>query len=425
MTEITIKEYASVNEKAYLEVLPNGLTVYVVPKRGFSKYCAYFAVNYGGSDRRFRTGKKWINTPQGVAHFLEHKMFDTPEGDASTRLAINGASSNAFTSTDMTAYYFDCIDMFRENLEILLNFVSVPYFTAENVEKEQGIIAQEILMSEDDPDYCLYYGLMKSLFRHNPARDSVAGSVESIAKITPETLYSCHTAFYNPSNMVLCVAGDIDPREVADAALRVLPEEKGIIPERDYGPPESLAPEATRFSAEMDVSLPLFMAGCKSEPATRDADVMRLDLVSALALDILAGHSSPLYFRLYKEGLVSSDFSASFDASSGAAYSMFGGETRDPMRVYNEVLEEVSRICKTGPDADLSRRIRKSATGSYVRTFNSFDAICGSITGSFFRGYDALDMIDLIPAVTDDEITAFLRERLDPANMAISIINPK
>ena len=175
------KEYSSINEQVYTTKLPNGLTICVVPKPGFHKKFAFFATKYGGADRRFKLGEEWIDTPAGVAHFLEHKMFDTENGNALEQLSQNGASPNAYTENDMTAYYFECTDKFAENLEILLSFVSTPYFTAESVEKERGIITQEIRMYDDDSGFNLYYGLLKSLFKHSPLRESIAGTVESVS----------------------------------------------------------------------------------------------------------------------------------------------------------------------------------------------------------------------------------------------------
>jgi len=396
-----------------------------VPKRGFHKSYAFFATDYGGADRRFRLSGDWIDTPEGVAHFLEHKMFDTEDGNALTELSANGASPNAYTSTDVTAYHFECIDMFPENLRILLNFVSVPWFTPESVEKEQGIIAQEICMVEDDPEYCLYYGLKKSLFRHHPLRDSVAGTVGSIAEITADTLYGCHKVFYNPSNMALCVAGDVDPSTIFEIAREVLPKEAGTLPHRDYGPQESPQPEAPRFTKAMEVSLPIFLAGCKIKPAARGREGLRLELVSALALELLAGHSSPLYFRLYGQGHVNSDFSASFDSAAGAAYVMFGGEARDPELVFSEVIGEVARLSGGGLDPELFRRLKKALVGSHIRSLNSFEAICGNVVAGHFRGYDAFEAPGLLASITESEITAFFKDNLIPENMAISIITPK
>ena len=227
---MTKYEYPGVGETLWRSTLENGLRVSVITKPGYTRCFAMFATDYGGADRRFRLGGEYIDTPAGVAHFLEHKMFDMPEGDnAMTLLASNGAQPNAFTSSGMTAYYFESTEGFYENLETLLRFVSTPYFTPESVQKERGIIGQEIRMCEDNPDYVVYDELMRCLYAHNPIRDSVAGTVESIAAITPETLYSCHKIFYNPSNMCLCVAGDVDPRRVEDAARRILPAEAGEV----------------------------------------------------------------------------------------------------------------------------------------------------------------------------------------------------
>ena len=418
------KTYPLIGEQVYSEKLPNGLSVFFVPKRGYNKNFAFFATDYGGNDRRFSLSGNWIDTPEGVAHFLEHEMFDMEYGNALTKLSSNGANPNAYTSSDITAYYFECADSFSDNLETLLDFVSKPYFSLESVEKEQGIIGQEILMCEDDPDYCVYYNLMKSLFRHNPLRDSVAGTIDSISRITSETLYDCHKVFYNPSNMALCVAGGAEFQEIIDTALRMLPKDPGEVPGRDYGPVEELKPETTRVSKAMDVGQPIFLAGCKSAPAAHGPDTLRLDLVSALALDILAGHSSSLYIRLYSEGLICGDFSASFESTAGTAYTMFGGESTDPERVFDEVNKEILALSDRGPDKGLFGRIKKAAIGSQIRSLNSLESICVSIAGGHFRGYEAFEASELLSSVTEADITAFFREHLAPENMAISIITP-
>ena len=419
-----LKKYPSVNEQVYYGKLPNGLSVYVNPKLGYHKTFAVFAAGYGGADHCFTLGGSRAGTPMGVAHFLEHLMFETPEGSAFTKLSSNGASANAYTSSDITAYYFESVDMFRENLEILLNFVSLPYFTGDSVEREQGIISQEILMCEDDPDFCLYYGLMESLFKHNPLRNSVAGTTESIAEITAGTLYDCHKVFYHPSNMVLCVAGDVNPTDIFDIAIHNLPDTQAEPPQRDYGPPEALSPVSHTFTKSMDISLPIFLAGCKSEPVLHGQASLKLDLISAISLDLLAGHSSPLYLRLYDEGLVSSDFSASYDCAVGAAYSAFGGETRDPGRVFDEVKKEIARLSDQGPDPLFFNRIKKAAQGSYIRSLNSPEAICGNLIEGHFRSYDALETMDTLFSITESDITDFYRSHLSPENMAISIITP-
>ena len=233
------KLYPRIGEEVIWETLDNGLPVCIVPKQGFSRKYALFATRYGGMDMRFELNGQWLDTPAGIAHYLEHKMFDTKDGNALQELAKNGAEPNAFTSNAITCYYFDSTEKFYENLEILLSFVSVPYFTDESVEKEQGIIGQEIGMIEDNPEWQVYKQMMQALYRSSPARTPVAGSVESISHITAQTLYDCHKAFYTPANMCLVVVGDVDPETVLATAKRVLPAESGAIIRRDYGAEES------------------------------------------------------------------------------------------------------------------------------------------------------------------------------------------
>jgi len=419
-----IKAYPLIGEKVYSDKLSNGLSVFVVPKADFHKKFAFFATDYGSVDRCFKLSGKWIDTPEGVAHFLEHEMFDMEYGDALSKLSEKGANPNAYTSSDVTAYHFECIDDFSENLRILLEFVSTPLFSAESVKKEQGIIGQEILMCEDDPDYCLYYNLMKSLFSYNPIRNSVAGTVESISGITAETLFDCHKVFYNPSNMALCIAGNVDYSEILDITQSILPKEPGEIPGRDYGQPEGLEPNRHKISESMEVSQPIFLAGCKSEPPAPGRESLRFDLISALALDILAGHSSPLYIRLYGEGLVCSDFSASFDSAAGTAYSIFGGESGDPESVFDEIRKEITKLSKDGPDPEHFERIKKSAIGSYIRSLNSLESICVSLACGSFRKYDAFEAAKILASATMEDVTDFFRKSLIPDNMAISIITP-
>jgi predicted Zn-dependent peptidase len=420
-----LKSYETIREQVYSDKLSNGLPVFVVPKRGYNKSYAFFATDYGSVDRRFKYGGKWLDTPAGVAHFLEHKMFDTEDGNALTSLSANGASPNAFTSSDITAYHFESTEKFEENLEILLSFVSVPWFTPESVQKEQGIIAQEIRMTEDSPDHAVYYGLMKALFRHNPIRDSVAGTVESIAEITADTLYNCHKVFYNPSNMALCVTGDVDPERIVSIAGRVLPKEPGERPSRDYGPDDTKALAAEETASAMEVGQPIFLIGAKAGAGLSGRELLRRELTASLALGLLAGRSSPLYMRLYEAGLIDSDFAAAFEYSAGVAYSMTGGSSRDPAAVFEEFKKEASALGANGPDPELFTRVKKAAAGSLLRVLNSFDRICYNYVSGYFRGFDAFESSDILASITADDISDFVRSDLSPDNMAISTITPK
>ena len=311
--------YERIGESVYRETLPNGLQVCVVPKPGYAKKYAFFATRYGGMDTRFRLDGKWLDTPAGIAHYLEHKMFDTKEGNALQELAKNGAEPNAFTSNAMTGYYFDSTEHFEENLKILLSFVSVPYFTDESVAKEQGIIGQEIRMIEDNPDWQIYTRMMQALYQNSTARTSIAGTVESISHITAETLYQCHKAFYTPSNMILTAVGDVDPVHVVDLARSILPRERGEEIPRDYGTePADIAQKET--SMAMEVSTPQFLTGFKCTPAPEGEDYLRMSAIGDMACDILLGDSSPLYLRLYDQGLINTSFGGAFEMMPGVAY---------------------------------------------------------------------------------------------------------
>ena len=249
-------EFSRVGERMYHEKLANGLNVFVFPKPEFQKGYAFFATNYGGMDMKFCLDGQWHQSPAGVAHFLEHKMFDTKEGNALQDLAANGASPNAFTSSAITGYYFESTEKFEENLRILLSFVSVPWFTQESVDKEQGIIGQEIGMIEDDPDWKVFMNLMAALYQHHPIRVSVAGSVESISHITADTLYACHKAFYDPANMVLCVAGPVEAEHICQVAREILPRQAGPIAAKDYGEKEADRVAKSLVEERMEVSTP-------------------------------------------------------------------------------------------------------------------------------------------------------------------------
>lgn len=422
---MNIKKYDAIGETLYSETLPNGLRILVAPKAGFSKSYAMFATRYGGADRRFSLGGRQIDTPAGVAHFLEHKMFDTPDGGNSLAiLSANGASPNAFTSSGYTAYHFESTAGFYENLRTLLTFVSVPYFTAESVGKEQGIIGQEIRMTEDDPSYCVYNNLMRNLYAHNPIRDSVAGTIDSIAQITDKTLYDCHKVFYIPSNMVLGVTGDVDPGRVAALAREILPGEPGEVPLRDYGPEEKAVPERAGFSAAMAVSAPQFLFGCKIDPAENGLTLMRQKMTGDIALRCFLGPSSPFYLKMYAEGLLSTDFSYELDYSAGVCTLLAGGESRNPDAVMDALRQEISRVRQSGLDPQLFGRVSKAAYGSRLRLLDSPEVLCMELVFDEFSGYCALDEFEASAAITVGETSSFISENLAPDRLSLSVITP-
>ena len=419
------KLYPRIGEEVIWVTLDNGLPVCIVPKKGFSRKYALFATRYGGMDMRFRLNGQWLDTPAGIAHYLEHKMFDTEDGNALQELAMNGAEPNAFTSNAITCYYFDSTEKFYENLEILLSFVSVPYFTDESVEKEQGIIGQEIGMIEDNPEWQVYKQLMQSLYHTSPARTPVAGSVESIREITAQTLYDCHRAFYTPANMCLVVVGDVEPQQVLDIAWRVLPKDSGELIERDYGAEEPT--EAARAYAEerMEVSMPSFLVGFKCPPQHGGEEQHRFAAIGELACDVLMGESSPLYARLYAEGLINGSFGAAFDILPGAAYAYAGGDSKDPKAVAEAILAEAQRLVREGVDEDYYKRIVNANFGAALRELNSFESIAVSMAEGRFQGYDPYRFPEIYDSITAADVLAFLRENVTRSHMALSVIAPK
>ena len=416
--------YERIGESVYRETLPNGLQVCVVPKPGYAKKYAFFATRYGGMDTRFRLDGKWLDTPAGIAHYLEHKMFDTKEGNALQELAKNGAEPNAFTSNAMTGYYFDSTEHFEENLKILLSFVSVPYFTDESVAKEQGIIGQEIRMIEDNPDWQIYTRMMQALYQNSTARTSIAGTVESISHITAETLYQCHKAFYTPSNMILTAVGDVDPVHVVDLARSILPRERGEEIPRDYGTePADIAQKET--SMAMEVSTPQFLTGFKCTPAPEGEDYLRMSAIGDMACDILLGDSSPLYLRLYDQGLINTSFGGAFEMMPGIAYLYAGGDSRDARTVAGEIYREAERLAAEGIDEDFYQQVRRATFGEQLRGLNSFENIAVSLTEGYFRGYDPFRFPQVFDSITKDDILAFLRENLREERAVLSEIVPK
>ena len=418
-------DFPRVGERLYHETLDNGLNVFVFPKPGFQKSYAFFAANYGGMDLRFCLDGTWHDTPAGVAHYLEHKMFDTREGNALQKLTANGASPNAFTSNAITGYYFECTEQFEENLKTLLSFVSVPYFTQESVDKEQGIIGQEIGMIEDDPDWKVFTNLMKGLYEHHPIRLSVAGSVESIARITPQTLYDCHKAFYDPANMVLCVAGNQDPERVCQIAREILPKTAGPIAQKDYGSQEPEGAFQSLVEERLAVSGPIFQLGCKGDAPERGEAGLRQQMLGELACEVLLGNSTPLYARLYQEGLINRNFSYGYDSVPGCAFLAAGGESRDPEAVRAAVEAEARRIEAEGVDPGLWDRVKKGVYGWRVRSLNSFETLCVNQAQNFFAGREYLRFADLFADIRKEDVEALIARWVTPARTSLSVIRPK
>ena len=417
--------YPKLGEQFYEQKLPNGLCVRVLPKPGFARRYAFLGVNFGSIDTHFTLDGREYRVPDGIAHYLEHKMFDLPEGDATEQFAAHGGSPNAFTSYTMTAYYFDCTEEFEENLRILLRLVTVPYFTPESVEKERGIIAQEIRMYEDSAESRVYEDLFRGMFAVHPVRVPVAGTVESIAEITPQALYDCHAAFYRPGNMILCVAGDVDPEAVVRIARELTPEVSAPLPVRDYGAAEALSCPMPIQQRVMEVAMPTFAFGFKCAPPAPDA-LMHREVLGDLAAEILAGESSELYQRLYERGLIDAGFSVGYESVKDACLLSASGDSTDPEAVQRALLSEAAHIAKNGVDPTQFARLVKSALGRRTRDLDSFESICYLMGGSYyFDGVDYLRFPEVYASVTPEDVRRFLAETVQPERAALAVVRPK
>ncbi len=412
-------------ETFYEERLPNGLLIRVIPRPDFAKTYSFFATDFGSIDTKFTMDGKVYETPAGVAHYLEHKLFDMPEGNVMQQFSALGGSPNAFTGYSMTAYHVESTENWRENLELLLRYVSTPYFTEESVEKERGIIAQEIRMYEDSSGSRMYENLFAALYQHHPIRVPIAGTVESIQDITAQTLYDCHKAFYDPSNMMLCVAGPVDPALVVESAREILPKTPGGVGGRDYGPAEPLTAEKmARVEQNMEVSMPGFTVAFRCDTPKTGADILRQELVGDLAAELLVGESTAFYTKLYEDGLIDCDFSAGYEGVKTLGMLSIGGDSNEPERVVDAILKEAERLGREGADEALFQRLRRSAFGRRIRELDSFENICYRMCQSTFEGAFYYDFPDLYRSITLDETVRMIRDTVVPQRAALSLIYP-
>ncbi|MGO5113911.1 EF-P 5-aminopentanol modification-associated protein YfmH [Candidatus Avoscillospira sp. LCP25S3_F1] len=412
-------------ETFYEERLPNGLRIRVIPRPDFAKTYSFFATDFGSIDTKFTMDGKVYETPAGVAHYLEHKLFDMPEGNVMQMFSALGGSPNAFTGYSMTAYHVESTEHWRENLELLLRYVSTPYFTEESVEKERGIIAQEIRMYEDSSGSRMYENLFAALYQHHPIRVPIAGTVESIQDITAQTLYDCHKAFYDPSNMMLCVAGPVDPVLVVESARNILPKTPGGVGGRDYGPAEPLTAEKmARVEQNMEVSMPGFTVAFRCDTPKTGADILRQELVGDLAAELLVGESTAFYTKLYEDGLIDCDFSAGYEGVKTLGMLSIGGDSNEPERVVDAVLQEAERLGREGADEALFQRLKRSAFGRRIRELDSFENICYRMCQSTFEGAFYYDFPDLYRSITLDETVRMIRDTVVPQRAALSLIYP-
>ncbi|MDQ6419192.1 pitrilysin family protein [Paenibacillus sp. LHD-117] len=418
--------YPHVQETLYREVLDNGLEVIVLPKEGFHKTYATFATKYGSVDNRFSVGdQEPIKVPDGIAHFLEHKMFEEPEGDIFAVFAAQGASANAFTTFDRTVYLFSATEQIHENLTTLINFVQNPYFTDANVEKEKGIIEQEINMYRDNADWRVYFGLIDALYHTHPVHIDIAGTVESIRQIDKETLYRCYETFYHPSNMLLFVVGGVDAEEVFrlvrdNQSAKTFKPQGEIKRFFDQEPTEVKIP---RKVSKLPVSLPKCMLGFKEKSVGLVGDaLLKREVTTKLMLEALIGPSSPLFQSLYEQNLISDSFGHEYNSSTDYAFSVIGGDTPNPNALIEGIKSAVTEAVGGGLNQEAFERAKRKKIGGYLRMLNSPESIAGEFTRYRFRDSDMFDVISFYEQCTLDEANARLREHFDFGQLAVSIV---
>ena len=422
---MTTEFYPGLDETVCRERLPNGLQVAVVPRKGFSKKLAYFVTDYGSIHTDFSFEGTSYTAPAGVAHFLEHKMFDLPgDRDVSAEFAAMGANVNAFTSYDMTAYYFSCTEHFEDCLGLLLEFVSTPYFTEESVRKEQGIIDQEIGMNRDAPDSVVFENLMSAMYTAHPIRVPILGTSETIRQITPEILYQCHKAFYTPGNMMLCVVGDVDPEKVIAIARQQLGDEVLPVGEKQNHWPEAMECPRQEIHCEMEIAMPTFSLAFKSEPLGRGEAAIRQEMVADLAAETRFGESSDLYLWLYEQGLIDSSFGGGFETVDGCALFTCGGDSDDPEKVRDAILDRVRKVLDEGISQEDFLRMKRSALGRRIRSLDNFDATCFRLCAYHFGGFDYFRFPQVYDAIEKEDILAYLSRTVTAQRACLSVFTP-
>ena len=422
---MTPKYYPELDETLYTRIMENGLTVCLIPKKGFTKKMAYFVTDYGSIHTDFVLDGKVCKAPAGVAHYLEHKLFDLPgKRDVSAEFAQMGAMTNAFTSYDMTAYYFSTTENFEDCLWLLLEFVSTPYFTEESVEKERGIIDQEIGMNLDSPESVVFDKLMEIAYHQHPVRIPILGTHESIREITPEVLHQCHRAFYAPENMLLCVIGDVEPETVVNITREMLGTEKKDMGLKISAWQEPMAVVEAETRCKMEVAMPMFDIAFKSEPMGKGDAAIRTEMVADLAAEALFGESSELYLKMYEEGIIDSSFGGGFETIDGCAMLMCSGDSGNPEAVREAILAQAEKLAKEGiPEASFLR-MKRSALGRRIRALDSFDATCFRVCAYHFTDFDYFRFPEVYRSIEATEICGFLNRVVKRERCSLSVIEP-
>ncbi len=415
-------EYPNLDEVIYSGIHESGLKIVLMPKK-FTKSYAVIGTRYGSANDCFVVNGRETCVPDGIAHYLEHKLFEKPDGtNAFDDYAMTGASANAYTGFNNTCYLFSCTDKLKENLEILLSFVMDPYFTEENVDKERGIITQEIRMYDDEPGWCVYFNLLKAMYSKMPIRKDIAGTAESIQEITPQLLYDCYNAFYNPKNMIMFIVGDIEDKDSIVAIVDKYVKNSGAqVPEGVF-PEEPVAVSEKYHEEKMSVPTPLFMMGFKEKSNGIDGkELLKKQIITEILMEMLFGKSSDLYQNLYNSGLINDSFGSEFNSEKMYGHTIISGESPDPVKVKDEIVDYLAKAQLD--EADFNRS-QKALMGHFLHGLNSVENIGHEFISSLFTNVNVLDYTQICSEITFDEAVARFEEHFDEEQMSLSVVLP-
>lgn len=419
-----IIENSKVKEKLYIEKLENGLTIMVVPKKGMQKKYVIWGTNYGSNDSKFIVPGETeaIEVPKGVAHFLEHKMFEQESGiNSLDTLTALGVEANAYTTNDHTAYLFECTENFYLALDELMDYVQHPYFTDENVEKEKGIIGQEIMMYDDYPEWRVYLNTLEAMYHEHPVKLDITGTIETISHIDKEILYKCYNTFYNPANMAMVVCGDFEPEKLLEEIKKRLIDKKAngeikrIYPEE----PENIVQE--KIEQKMDVSEPLFTIGIKDKVANEKEKVKK-HLAIEILLNILIGKSSKLYQELYNKGMLFVTPGVDYEFSRDYAHILITGQSKYPEQVYDLFKNAVNELKENGIDLEEFERVKKMLYGSFIKEYDEPGDIARMFIADFFKGINSFEYLEEITTINEQYVEQMLKEVFVDNKMVLSVI---
>ncbi|WP_407407620.1 EF-P 5-aminopentanol modification-associated protein YfmH [Peribacillus sp.] len=424
-------EFAQLKEELYHEKMENGLEVYILPKKEFNKSFATFTTKYGSVDSHFKplNQEGFTKVPDGIAHFLEHKLFEKEDGDVFQQFSKQGASANAFTSFTRTAYLFSSTSDFERNLTTLIDFVQEPYFSEKTVEKEKGIIGQEINMYDDNPDWRLYFGTIANMYHHHPVKIDIAGTVESIADITKDMLYDCYNTFYHPSNMLLFVVGPVDVektmKQIRDNQNGKDYREQPEIERRFEKEPDTVAKD--KDILKMNVQTPKVMIGIKANDVFQTGEqLLKRELATNIYLEMLFGKSSSLHEGLYEEGLIDQSFSYDYTQEQGFGFALIGGDTANPEKLTKSLLEILENSKKgTGLSEESLQRTIKKKIGSFLRSLNSPEYIANQFTRYAFNEMKLFDVVAVLEKLKMEDIEQIAKDLISVERMTVCEVLPK